>query len=690
MPLLRSMPQALGANAFPSGSRSWFYVALFAFASVMLIVVSAEQSNSMCVITSDTLGLQCWGGNNFGQLGIGSTSTMTSPTNVIGLDSGVLMVSLAYHACALVTPGLLKCWGKNDYGQLGIGTSINMNTPTVVTALGNTVAFVAVSEKHTCAIVTGLAVKCWGNNNRGQLGIGSSTDKSTPTDVVSQDKFAAVSLGVDHTCGITTDGAIKCWGCNDGGQLGNGNTISQSTPVSAIGISSPALQIACSFWSCAIFSGGDLKCWGGNHLGYLGTGDLISRNTPVTVFGLGSGVVRVTTGWFFTCAIVSGNGLKCWGHDGYTYQENGLLGMGTHAGKCNAEQQHVYCESTPKDVQGLNSGVIGVASGQMHTCVILIGNSVKCWGGGGGGTAFDLESTAPRGVPTTVVGLSARALWTSAPISPLQLQLAINSTDRIAGKPSVPITLAFTPTTLLPSGGTVTLTYPTGFFAPSVTPNNVTAGGSNVAGLTAAFGATTATSVVMTMSGALISVASVFTVTITGITMGTVTSGATGVTVQTSSDTVASTAVASGSILGRVASVSFTIASTDRISGKTSIPVTLAFTPTTLLPSGGTLILTYPTGFFASGVAPQMLASTVPSLQIVASSTTASSVLITVGPPFFLAASVPFTVTLTGRPVARVVCCFVYSLHVLMSAEHCLLRIAMLSVFSPSSSSDIC
>ena len=124
----------------------------------------------------------------------------------------------------------------------------------------------------------------------------------------------------------------------------------------------------------------------------------------------------------------------------------------------------------------------------------------------------------------------------------------IASSDRITGKSSVTVTLGFTPVTSLPPGGTITLTYPSGFFAPSVTPT-VASGASSVAGLSLACSATAATSVVMTTSGATI-FASQFTVTISGFTMGLATAGVVGISAQTSADTVASSAVASGPIAG--------------------------------------------------------------------------------------------------------------------------------------------
>jgi alpha-tubulin suppressor-like RCC1 family protein len=399
----------------PTPLFSWYFSLALVLCTCIsgTMAIEGQKPNHICVVTN-TSGLKCWGSYTnsdhcclFGQLGLGSTYSATNPTDVPGLESGVMTVALgSLSTCALVTPGIVKCWGYNGYGQLGIGTTTDKNTPTDVTALGSNVVFVAAGGVHACAIVVPSFLKCWGRNRRGQLGIGSTTDRSTPADV--GNGFVFVALGNAHTCAITSNGTIQCWGANDDGQLGIGSTTQQSAPVSVTGISdTAALHISCSFYTCAVFVGGGLKCWGGNHLGYLGTGNVIASHTPAGVIGLSRGVIRVSTGWFFTCAIVSGNALMCWGHDGYTWQNRGLLGMATQAGKCSGYNDH-YCESTPQNVSGLSSGVISVASGQMHSCAASNDNIIKCWGS-------NQIPTAQFRTPTNVQGLFVKSLWSDSP-----------------------------------------------------------------------------------------------------------------------------------------------------------------------------------------------------------------------------------------------------------------------------------
>jgi hypothetical protein len=139
-----------------------------------------ESPQHLCVIDVSG-GLKCWGQNLYGQLGIGSTTITDTPTNVEGLGSGVLMVSVFGHTCAVVDTGGLKCWGWNNRGQLGIGSTQDQSVPADVTALGDKVLIVAAGGQHTCAVMEDRVLKCWGSNYWGQLGIGSTLDAYAPS-----------------------------------------------------------------------------------------------------------------------------------------------------------------------------------------------------------------------------------------------------------------------------------------------------------------------------------------------------------------------------------------------------------------------------------------------------------------------------------------------------------------------------
>ncbi|MGA9146960.1 MAG: hypothetical protein WBZ04_05320, partial [Candidatus Nanopelagicales bacterium] len=184
-----------------------------------------------CALT--TVGAaKCWGSNYYGQLGNGSTTDSYTPTGVYGLGSGVTAISAGNdliatapdgeHTCALTVGGGVLCWGSNSGGY----------TPTGVPGLSSGVTAITTGGSHACALTDAGAVKCWGNNGYGQLGNGSAWNSwFTPTGVSGLGSgVAAITGGWNHTCALTDAGAVKCWGENARGALGNGNTTDSDVP----------------------------------------------------------------------------------------------------------------------------------------------------------------------------------------------------------------------------------------------------------------------------------------------------------------------------------------------------------------------------------------------------------------------------------------------------------------------------
>lgn len=189
-----------------------------------------------CALT-DAGGVKCWGSNIFGQLGDGTTTDRHIPVDVVGLDGDVQAIAAGrYHTCALTDAGNVRCWGYNTFGQLSDGTPTGDHTMVNVEGLGSGVQAISAGGLHTCALTSAGEVRCWGRNHSGQLGDGTTTDRPTPMAVAGLGTgVQQIHAGRHHACALTEAGAaVKCWGANNAGQLGDGSTENRLTPVDTI------------------------------------------------------------------------------------------------------------------------------------------------------------------------------------------------------------------------------------------------------------------------------------------------------------------------------------------------------------------------------------------------------------------------------------------------------------------------
>lgn len=324
--------------------------------------------NHSCALTAAN-GVKCWGDNEFGQLGDGTNTDRWTPTDVSLLSSGVVqIVTGSDHTCAVINGGIVNCWGDNQYGQLGHSSLVSSNTPIQVSGLITGVLTVTAGDKHTCALLTGGAVQCWGDNEHGQLGNNSTGSSPTPITVSGLAGAAiAITAGGHHTCALFANGAIQCWGFNSRGQIGNGTTTDQLIPVTITGVSGPIAVIkAGNRHTCVLNRNGGIECWGVNHEGQLGIGTNfpISRTIPGPVPALTSGITKIDTGIGYTCVIPSNATLTCWGEN-----SQAELGIGS------TEDQY-----SPITVPGLTGVDLVAAGAGNHTCALLTGGVAKCWG----------------------------------------------------------------------------------------------------------------------------------------------------------------------------------------------------------------------------------------------------------------------------------------------------------------------
>ena len=328
-----------------------------------------------CVIL-DNGSLSCWGDNRHGQLGDGTNTNRTTPTPITSLGVDRFPVTIAagnFHTCVALDDGSVSCWGRNMYGQLGDGSNTDNSTPTQVSGFGPDMPVVALSAgpRHTCAILDDGSVSCWGHNNVGQLGDGTTDNQNTPTQPLSLgDGRTAISVatGGYHTCAILDDGSVSCWGRNVYGQLGDQTNIDRSSPTQTSTLGEGRVAIAISAGqghSCATLDDGTVSCWGRNNHGQLGDGTDIETNVPIQTSSLGSGknAVSVSIGRFHTCAALDDGSVSCWGFNG-----QGQLGDGTNT-------------SSNVPIEVLNTGaILQVSMNYLSSCAILIDGSVTCWG----------------------------------------------------------------------------------------------------------------------------------------------------------------------------------------------------------------------------------------------------------------------------------------------------------------------
>ena len=352
------------------------------------VVAAAAGETHTCLLTGDGA-VWCWGANSYGQLGDGTRTNRRVPVAVIGLTSGVQAIAVGgHHTCALTAGGEVRCWGRNNYGQLGDGTTYLRTQPVPVRSLAQATSVTA-GYAHTCAGRANGTAACWGSNTSGQLGDNTATSRRLPVNVTSLTQVERLAAGGAHTCALLDDGAMRCWGSNYSGQLGDGTRVNRRMPVAVNGLGVVQAIDAGGSHTCALDTAGALACWGNNYYGQLGDGTTVQRLAPVAMIGLTVPVRSFSTGLVHTCMVQEGGAAACVGWNAY-----GQLGDGTLANR-----------SRPVGVSELSAVTAIVAAGGLgsagHSCAVADGG-LKCWGKNTYGQVGD-NTLVQRTVPVAVV-----------------------------------------------------------------------------------------------------------------------------------------------------------------------------------------------------------------------------------------------------------------------------------------------
>ena len=344
-----------------------------------------------------------WGRNSAGQLGDGTTSTQLTPVAVVGMV-GSTSSPLTFaqvdagkeHVCGVDTAGVAYCWGKNVDGQLGDGSTTSYSQPvTVASYPAGTFASVSAGRDHSCGVTSANEMWCWGGNAYGQLGNGTTTASVTPVRVsasIPDHDWVAVSAGQYFTCGVTVGSAVYCWGRNDKGQLGDGSTTNRTVPVATVG---PSGGSALAFTTisagvqhvCGV-SAGQGYCWGSQQYGRLGNG--VDSSTPVTspvavsapTGGSTLTFTSMATGAYHSCGVTSTGEAYCWGY-------NGDLVLGDGTGTQSEVPVQVVTPVGSPDV-----AFTAITASDYHSCALTTDGAAWCWGDNTSGQLGDGTTTA--------------------------------------------------------------------------------------------------------------------------------------------------------------------------------------------------------------------------------------------------------------------------------------------------------
>ncbi|HJN55716.1 MAG TPA: putative Ig domain-containing protein, partial [Candidatus Poseidoniales archaeon] len=353
---------------------------------------------SSCAVWADG-GMKCWGHDGEGQLGNGGTTgNKNTPSTSVSLPASRDAVATTSgslgHSCAIVDNGDAYCWGEGEKGKLGYGKTVDKTSPQKVgLPSGRDAVDISAGGYHSCAVLDNGSAMCWGWNQGGRLGDGTTTQRKNPSyvDLPLGKAATEISAGEVHTCAAMTDGTAYCWGNNNKGQFGIGSTSpsSSSTPTQVSlpsGVKAISIGVGSEF-TCALMDDGDVYCWGEGDAGRLGNGATTDKSSPTKITMPSGDAIKLSVGYDTACMVMDNGAARCWGEG-----SDGQIGEGKTNDRTTSRAVSI---PSGRKVTDIHTNADGALSDDAHTCAILDNGTAMCWGersygkiGNGGSTAY--------------------------------------------------------------------------------------------------------------------------------------------------------------------------------------------------------------------------------------------------------------------------------------------------------------